>query len=355
MHVHSENYLARLKLFERVFYAVGDVRRHAHLCLHPHVGGGSHLGHLLQQALSCFLIFRHVEVVVNNVESHYASVQFRVAHQYGHIHQILGIFGVFHRDENLLVVVLLVLVGHVLVAQDYSLSRLLGDDSGYDAGEEYHYDNTVQHVVVYEFHARRCLQSHSHQQYRYGTGGMSRRKTEHHVTRRQRQLAQETRHVSGYCLAEGAEEHYRCHHGEYLSALEQHPHVDEHSHSDEEIGYEDGVAYELDAVHKWRQVGYVTVQNESRKECTEDAVKSHGIGDRGTHEEHRHDEDELHHGIAVTPQEPACKAGDDDGEHGAHQHYLQHKPCPEYYAAAAVVGRYHRRHHHDGKKQRNHR
>ena len=99
---------------------------------------------------------------------------------------------------------------------------------------------------------------------------------------------------------------------------------------------------------------YVTVENESRKECSEDAVKSHSFGNGSTEEHDAQHKDILHHGIAISAKEPSGQPRDYDGEQGAYQYDFHYKPCPEHYAAATIVCRCHSRHNHDGKEQRNH-
>ena len=98
--------------------------------------------------------------------------------------------------------------------------------------------------------------------------------------------------------------------------MEEQPQVDEHAHADEEVGDEDGIADELNAVHQWRHMGNETVQYEAGEECSDDAVETDGLAQGSTHEEHCHDEDELHHGIAVAAQKPARQPWQEQEQYG---------------------------------------
>ena len=94
------------------------------------------------------------------------------------------------------------------------------------------------------------------------------------------------------------------HHPNDALPLKQQAKIDEHAHTDEEIGNEDGVADELDAVHQRRKSRNIAVKNKAGKERTEYSFEPNGRRNGRTKEENGHHKDELHHGIAVSAQEP---------------------------------------------------
>ena len=357
VHVHSDEDVGGAELLEGVAYAVGDVGRHAHLRLHRHVGGGGIARHALKQHTPLLHVAAHVGVVVHDVQPDKARRVLRVAHHHRHVDKTLRILGILHRHENLLVGARLVVarVGQLLVAQDNLLGGALGHHRGDDAREENHYHHAVEHVVGDERTARLHLYAHSYHHHGDGSGGMGRREAEHHVARRQGQAEDEPGEIGGCGLAKRAGRDDEQHHHNDVAPGEQQAHVDEHSHADEEIGYEEGVADELDAVHERRHVGDEAVENQARHECAEDALQTDGFAQGGTHEEHRHDEDELHHGIAVAAQKPARQARDDEGKRNAVEHELSGEPQPEQHARVAIVGGHHGGERDERHKQRYHR
>ena len=119
--------------------------------------------------------------------------------------------------------------------------------------------------------------------------------------------------------------------------MEEQPQVDEHAYTDEEVRDEDGVARELQPVHQRRYMGDVAVHDESCKEGAYDAFQSHRLAEGSTHEEHAHNEDELHHCVAVAAQEPACQAWNCQQQHYCENGELRKEPYPERYAASRLM------------------
>ena len=108
--------------------------------------------------------------------------------------------------------------------------------------------------------------------------------------------------------------------------MEEHAYVDEHANADKKVGDEEGIADKLDAVHQRRYVRYVAVENQSGEERAEDAFYADRLAERGAHEEDGKHEYELHDGIAIASQEPACKARDDERQRHAVKHKLAREP-----------------------------
>ena len=76
-------------------------------------------------------------------------------------------------------------------------------------------------------------------------------------------------------------------------------------------------------------MGYVAVEYESGDEGSEDALKTHCLAQGCAHEEHRHDEDELHHGVAVAAQEPSREPRYDENHRPDVHEELGCEPHPE--------------------------
>ena len=106
--------------------AVGYISRNSHLCLHSHIGGGSHPCHVFEQSSSCCLVGAHHLVVVHHVEAYYGTLQFRVAGEYGEVNEPFGILRVFHRDYYLLIVDSRVGVVNLSIMECYLLRCFLG-------------------------------------------------------------------------------------------------------------------------------------------------------------------------------------------------------------------------------------
>ena len=122
--------------------------------------------------------------------------------------------------------------------------------------------------------------------------------------------------------------------------MEEQPEVDEHAHANEEVGDEDGVARELQSVHQWRHMWDVAVHDQSCEECTYDAFQTHRLAEGRTHEKYRHDEDELHHGIAIASQEPSRQTRDGQQQHDSKDGELRQEPHPEEESTARLVCRH---------------
>ena len=84
-------------------------------------------------------------------------------------------------------------------------------------------------------------------------------------------------------------------------------------------------------------MGYVTIENKTREECTEDAFKANGFAKCSTHKKHRHNEDELHHSIAITAQKPACELRHKHCHGATIKGKLKSEKYPKHDARAAVV------------------
>ena len=342
VHVHSDDDLRALELVEGVLDAVGDVGGDAHLCLRGHVGGSRQLSAVVEELAPLFLVVAHILVLIHHVEAGEAAVELGVPHQERQVDEVVGIFGVFHGYEHLAVVRLPFVsgTGHVLVAQDDALCRPVGEQGGDDAGDEDHDDHAVEHVIVHEEDAVAHRQVHTHHHHGDAAGSMGRGEAEHHVARAERQAESQAGDVSRQCLAQGAEEHDAAHHPEDVAALEDEPHVDEHTHTDEEIRDEESVADELQTVHQRRDVGNVAVEDESGEEGAEHALDAHRLRQGGAHEEHRQNEDELHHRVTVPPEEPARESGYQREHHGAVGSRLGGEEDPEQHTAVLAERRH---------------
>ena len=239
MHVHTDEYFCCAELLIGMAYAVGDVRRHAHLGLHVYVGSRCILRHALQQALTLLLLARHVIVVVHHIESHHLRSVLWTAHHHSQIDQSLGIFRIAHGYEHLLLAfVCRSVFGHFLVTQGYLLRRAFGHYGGDDAREEYHYYHSVEHIVGDERHARLHLHLHAHHHHGNGARSMCRRESEHHIARRYGQAEQPTGEIGSHCLAHRSEHYYHYHYAHYAASGKQQSQIDEHAHTYKKIRYE---------------------------------------------------------------------------------------------------------------------
>ena len=183
--VHADDDFAGAELLEGMFDAVGNVGGDAHLCLHPHIASRCILRHFLQQLLPVFLIAPHVGIVINHIQRHQPSVQLRIARQYGQVDETVGILGIFHGDEHLLVIAfgIIVLTWHVFVANGDLLGSRFGHKCRYDAREENHDDDTIQNVVVHKVSTVAGADVHSHHDHGDGASSVGGSQSEHHVTR----------------------------------------------------------------------------------------------------------------------------------------------------------------------------
>ena len=59
---------------------------------------------MFEQSLALLLVVAHVFVLIHHIETNQTAVQLLVSHQEGEAHQVVGIFGIAHGDEYLLVV-----------------------------------------------------------------------------------------------------------------------------------------------------------------------------------------------------------------------------------------------------------
>ena len=104
MHVHADNDLGTLKLVEGVLDAIGDVGSYSDLGLREHIGGCCYLAAMFEQSLALLLVVAHVFVLIHHIETNQTAVQLLVSHQEGEAHQVVGIFGIAHGNEYLLIV-----------------------------------------------------------------------------------------------------------------------------------------------------------------------------------------------------------------------------------------------------------
>ena len=130
MHVHSDDNLRTLELVEGMLDAVSDVGCNTNLGLRHHIGGSSQLTAMFQNPSSLFLVVSHVLVFIYHIQADESPVQFLVSHQKRQTHQVVGIFRIFHRNQNLLIAHLLVVfcIRQFLVSQDNLLRRPVGKD-----------------------------------------------------------------------------------------------------------------------------------------------------------------------------------------------------------------------------------
>ena len=126
VHVHTYYDVRSAELLEGVAYAVGNVRCHAHLRLHGHISRGSILCHAFEQSAALLQVALHVVVIVHHVQAHELCGVLRVAHEHRHVYEALRVFGVFQRDEYLLLGCWLLVARHLTVAQRNLLRRTLG-------------------------------------------------------------------------------------------------------------------------------------------------------------------------------------------------------------------------------------
>ena len=355
--VHAHDDFRGAEFAEGVLDAVGNVGGQPHLRLHVYVAGRRALRQPLQQPQTLLAVGGRADVVVHHVQCHQPAVQLLVAHHDGQLQQLWRYLGIFHAEHDLLVVGLAV-VGSATadgrLPENDLLRGVLGHHGRDDAGDEYHDDHAVQHLVVHQVVAGAHLQLHAHHDHRNGTGSVGAGQSEHHVARRLGQPEQQARQVGRHGLAEGAEEGYQRHYPQHVGPLKQRLHVDEHADAYQEVGYEQCVAYELDAVHQGRHVRYVPVQNESGQEGTHNALDAYQLRQRRRQEHDREHEDVLHDGVRVAAQEVARQLRDAPHQQGQEGHELQHEQQPEAHARLLVVGRRQGRQHHQRHEQRQH-
>ena len=185
MHVHADDDFGTLEFVECMLDAVGDIGCDADLRLRHHIGGCGKLTAMIQQLSALFLLVSHILVIIHYVQADQSSVQFLVSHQEGETHQIIGIFRILHRYENLLIACLLGIFGirKLLVAEDNLSGTPVGEHRRDDAGAENHHHHTIQHVIVHQIGVRTHQEVHTHHHHGDTAGGMGRSQTEHHVTR----------------------------------------------------------------------------------------------------------------------------------------------------------------------------
>ena len=82
------------------------------------------------------------------------------------------------------------------------------------------------------------------------------------------------------------------------------------------------------------------VHDQSCEECTYDAFQAHRLAEGRTHEEYRHDEDELHHGITIASQEPSRQTRDGQQQHDGEDGELRQEPHPEEESTTRLVRRH---------------
>ena len=143
---------------------------------------------------------------------------------------------------------------------------------------------------------------------------MGRCETEHHVACRLGHLEQQAGEVGSHGFSEGSEEGDEEYDPQHIAACEHRPHINEHAHANQEIRDEQRIANKLDAVHQRRHMRNIPVENQSGDECAEDTLQSDGLRAGSAEEQHGHDEDELHDGIGITAQEPACQSWNEQGD-----------------------------------------
>ena len=182
---------------------------------------------------------------------------------------------ILHTKQDLLVVGLWRLVmGMALLLQDNLLGGVLSHQSADDTGEEDHHDHTVEHIVVDKILTRGHFEAHAHHNHGDGTSRMGRGEAEHHVSIGLRQSEDETGDIGCDSLSKGAEEDDEEYHPDDVDAREEGAHVDEHAHTNQEVGDEQGITDKLDAVHQGRDVGDVSVEDQSGEEGAEDAFEA---------------------------------------------------------------------------------
>ena len=89
--------------------AVGDIGCDADLRLRHHVCGCRKLAAMVKKLAALFLLVSHILVIIHYVQADQSSVQFLVSYQESKAHQVVCIFRIFHRDENLLIACFLVI------------------------------------------------------------------------------------------------------------------------------------------------------------------------------------------------------------------------------------------------------
>ena len=183
--VQSYQDFAGTEFLESMLDAVGDVGRYAHLCLHTHIRRCCLLRDLFQQLYAEFLILPHVGIIIDHVDGNQSAVQFLVAHEDSEVDEFRRILWILHGNQHSLVVGLcIVFARHVLVANDNLLCRCLGDKCRDNTGEQNHDNHTIQHIVTDEVLSWCGLCLHAYHHDGDGTGSVSRRQTEHHMSRR---------------------------------------------------------------------------------------------------------------------------------------------------------------------------
>ena len=230
--------------------AVGDVCRNTHLCGHGYVRCAGQMPEMVQQLLSLSLVVPHIHIIIHHIQCHQIPLGAGIAHHRRHRDKVVGILRVFHRDEYLLIVNVLLQLRFLFLLQAETLRRALGNDGRDDAGEENHDDDAIQHLVTEQIPARCRLQLPSHHYHGDGTGSMGTGKTEHHVPRQPRHTEEPCCQVSRHGFPQCAEEDQTEYHPEDSAPGKEQPYIDQHTYTDQEVRNEQCVARELDAVHQ---------------------------------------------------------------------------------------------------------
>ena len=173
MNVHTHDNLRTGKLTEGMLDAVGDVGCQTHLCLYFHIRCTGQLLEPLQQLQTILTRLVAFLVVVDHVECYQFTVQSLVAHKHRQIEQVGRDIGIFHAEQNLLVIIswnFPILMGFLL--NDNLLGSMFGHQGTDDTGEQDHHHHTIQHNVVDEVFTGTHFQTHTHHHHRNGTGSM---------------------------------------------------------------------------------------------------------------------------------------------------------------------------------------
>ena len=173
MNVHTHDNLRTGKLTESMLDAVGDVGCQTYLRLYFHIRSTGQLLEPLQQLQTILARLVAFLVVVDHVECHQFTVQPLVAHKHRQIEQVGCDIGIFHAEQNLLVIIswnFPVLMGFLL--NDNLLGSMLGHQGTDHTGEQDHHHHTIQHNVVDEVFTGTHFQTHAHHHHRDSTGSM---------------------------------------------------------------------------------------------------------------------------------------------------------------------------------------
>src|SRR5574344_1503749 len=196
-----------MKFFKRMLYSIGYIGSDPDLRLHLNLRRRCPLGYLFQDTMARNLILLHIVIIINNAESHESAIELRVTHHHSKVNKTIGIFRIFHRDENTFIILYHATFSRHIALLYYSLLRsLLRNHSRDNASKQYHQRYCVQQIIIHYWltAGHNHLSAHHHNS--NSTGSMSRCQAKHHITRNIRHLEKSPRYISSSSFSR-SEEH----------------------------------------------------------------------------------------------------------------------------------------------------